>query len=202
LLLKFDEAISLAQQSKIISLTLDNNTLERVLVPRRFFPSTSELRSNFKMALLPYRGLKVLIAAVPDVEAEHFAEDIYKSLKSSFGMDPEYVPPFDSPDVPEGVFITVGSSDRSHGAGVQLAKMFNLLNFGDQKQLVDTDIGSLTTVGIPVSTQWTPPPGSPPDIVRIDIGTRPFSETMLKLWHSPWPHMLPTPENGPAKAQP
>jgi hypothetical protein len=201
LLFAFDEGISSAQQSKIGQLASDNNTLERVMVSRRFFPGTSVFMRNFLIRLHGYRGFRVLIAVVPDIEAKQFAEDIYSSLKATFGMDPEYVPVSDPPDVAEGIFISVGSSVSSHAAGVRLASIFNTLGFGDIKEKVAPDIGSLTTVGIPVSTQWTPPPNSPPNIVRIDIGARPFTETMLKLWHAPYPEMLPTPENGPAVAK-
>jgi hypothetical protein len=203
-----DEETITSQQVKIVALdervvhlASDNNTLERVLVSRRFFPQTSPLMANFLIRLRLYKGLKVLIYAVQDIEAKQFADDIKTSLRDMFGMDPEDMPVSDPPDVAEGIVIGVGASVRSHDAGVRLASIFDALNFGDMNEKVDPGVGSLTKVGIPVTPQWTPPPNSPQDIVRIDIGTRPFTETMLKLWHAPYPEMIPSPENGPDQAK-
>ena len=212
-LLTFDEGISRKQQEtiseqqskivtldeRIVQLTSDNNALERLLVPRRFLPELSMFMGNFRIRMALFRGLKVLIVVVPDVEAKQFASDIYSSLKSTFGMDPEYIPVADPPDVSEGLFMYAGSSDKSRAAGIAIARMFDMLKSGDMKERVDPDIGSLTESGIAVSTLWDTPPNLP-DVVRIDIGTRPFSETMLKLWHAPYPRMLP-PDRAPAKAQ-
>jgi hypothetical protein len=169
-------------ENKASDLAKENIGLEEALRSRTLLP---ELADNPQTrvhteAMRPFAGMTAYMYVVTDDEAQRLAQQIAVLLDGKYGMRVVPSPPFETPflGIEEGVVIYVTNSQRSIDAGKTMAAIFDDNLLGDKDQ--PTVPGSLTPTGVRVSVGQFPP-NTPPDVIRIDVRSKPLTPALRKL---------------------